>query len=102
MPDSVEFEVTVSVQTPEIDNDQLAMVNDLFMGGPMPDVAFDVLQQALLEALTGAGVPEGDIGETECLRTRIKRRVTLDEDELSPVDWLSTGDADDVGDTPHA
>ena len=68
-------------------------------------MAFDVLQQSVVDALTDAGVTMPSDVEPECLRTQLKIRVGVDESELNPVDWLTKGyqdDADDADDATQA
>ena len=97
MPDRVTLEISIEVATPEVSDDELELADLILGGDPAADMAFDVLQQSVVDALTDAGVAMPSDVEPECLRTPLKRRVGLDEDKPDPVPWLghTVGDNSD-------
>jgi len=105
MPDRVTLQIDIEVPTPEVTGEQLELADQVLNGDPAADMAFDVLQQSVVDALTDAGVAMPSDVEPECFRTQLKIQVGLAEDELSPVDWLTKGyqdDADDADDATQA
>ena len=101
MPDSVTLEISIEVATPEVSDDELELADLILGGDPAADMAFDVLQQSVVDALTDAGVVLPSNVEPECVRTAIERRVTVDEGDPDPSQWLGHtvgGDLDGVGD----
>ena len=97
MSDSVTLQINIEVPTPEVSDDHLELAEQVLNGDPAADMAFDVLQQSVVDALTDAGVAMPSDVEPECLRTPLKRRVGLDEDKPDPVPWLghTVGDNSD-------
>ena len=102
MPDRVTLQIDIEVPTPEVTGEQLELADQVLNGDPAADMAFDVLQQSVVDALTDAGVAMPSDVEPECLRTQLKIQVGLDEVDLNPVDWLTRGYQDDGGDSPQA
>ena len=82
------LEISIEVATPEVSDDELELADLILGGDPAADMAFDVLQQSVVDALTDAGVVMPSDVRPECLRDPIKRCVTGPDEELDSAPWL--------------